>query len=63
MNIVELYEKVPVARHSEIVVSGDRLYFEDEEYVSAADGELKLVHSQKKLEQRLARIETKLGVK
>jgi len=63
MNLVQFYEQTPVERHPEIVVSGDRLYFDGEEYVSAADGELKLVHSQKELEQRLAQIETKLGVK
>ena len=63
MNLTDLYAQTPVERHQEIVVSGGRLYFEDEEYVIQGDGELKLVHSQKELEQRLARIETKLGVK
>ena len=36
MNIVELYEKVPVERHSEIMILGDRLYIDNEEYVIAA---------------------------
>jgi len=63
MNLTDLYAQTPVERHQEIVVLGDRLYFEDEEYVIQGDRELKLVHSQKELEQRLARIETKLGVK
>ena len=63
MNITELYDKIPVGRHSEIVVSGDRLYFDGEEYVIRQDGELKLVHSHKGIEQGLAQIRTKLGIK
>ena len=63
MNITELYDKTPVGRHSEVVVSGDRLYFDGEEYVIRQDGELKLVHSHKGIEQGLAQIRTKLGIK
>ena len=61
MNIVELYAKTPMARHSEIVVSGDKLFFEDEEYVIQGDGELRLVRSEKELKQRLARIEDRVA--
>ena len=63
MNITELYDKIPVERHSEVVVSGDRLYFDGEEYAIRQDGELKLVHSHKGIEQGLAQIRTKLGIK
>ena len=63
MNIVEFYAKTPVERHSEVVVSGDRLYFDGEEYAIRQDGELKLVHSHKGIEQGLAQIRTKLGIK
>ena len=63
MNLVELYKKTPVARHSEIIVSGDRVFFDDEEYILRPDGELKLIRSEKKFEQRLAAIEAKLSAK
>ena len=63
MNIVELYKQVPPERHAEVVVSGDRLFLEGEEYVIDTNGELRLVWSQKGLEQHLAQIETKLGIK
>ena len=61
MNIIQLYAKTPVARHSEIVVSGDRLYFDGEEYVIQGDRELRLVRSEKELKQRLARIEDRVA--
>lgn len=38
MNINELYAKTPVEKHHEIVVSGDRLYFDGEEYVIVSMG-------------------------
>ena len=63
MNIIELYEQMPVERHSEVVVSGDRLFFDGAEYIINAGGELKLIHSHKELEQSLAQIETKLDIK
>ena len=63
MRITELYSGVPKERHQEIVISGDRLFFDNEEYVIEVEGELKLVRSQKGLEQRLAQVETKLGIK
>jgi hypothetical protein len=63
MNIVELYKQTPVARHQEITVSGDRLFFDGEEYVIDGSGELKLVRSVKGLEQALTQIQTKLDIK
>ena len=62
MNLTELYQQIPQERHGEISISGDRLFFDNEEYIVTADGELKLVYSQKQLEQRLALIEAKLGI-
>ncbi len=56
MNIRELYEQVPVERHREIVVSGSRLFYDGEEYLIGADGELALVHSHKALEQKLQQV-------
>ena len=62
MNIAELYKKTPVKRHSEIVVSGGRLFFGGEEYVIEGDGNLRLVHSHKAIEASLDKIKIKLGV-
>ena len=61
MNLKELYDQTPVGRHSEIVVSGDRLYFDGEEYVIRQDGELKLVHSHKGLEEDIASVKATLS--
>ena len=61
MNIVQLYAKTPVARHSEIVVSGDRLFFENDEYVIRGDEELKLIHCHKGLEEELASVKATLN--
>ena len=61
MNLVELYKQTPVERHSEIVVSSDRLYFDGEEYVIAADEELKLIHSHKGLKKDIASIKATLN--
>lgn len=63
MNIVELYKQTPVERHQEIVVSGDRLFFDSEEYVIDGNGELRLARSQKDLLQKIDEIRIKLGVK
>ena len=63
MNIVEFYHKTPVERHPEIIVSGDRLFFDGDEYIISPDGELTLIHSHKGLEQELAQIGTKLDIK
>lgn len=62
MNIVELYKQVPVDRHHEIVTSGDRLYFDNEEYIIKSDGELKLIHSDKELLEKVDQIRTKLAI-
>jgi len=60
MNAVELYAVTPPERHNEIVISGDRLYFEDEVYVIEESGELRLVCSSGTLRDRLNTIETLL---
>lgn len=62
MNIIELYKQTPVERHQEIVISGDRVFFDNEEYVILAGGELKLVHSHKELSQKVNQVITKLGI-
>ena len=61
MNLVQFYQQTPVKRHSEIVVSSDRLYFDGEEYVIAADEELKLIHCHKGLEEELASVKATLN--
>ena len=61
MNLVELYKQTPEDRHSEIIVSSDRLFFDGAEYVLQPDGELRLVRSEKELKQKLIAIEAKLG--
>ena len=70
MKLVELYKQTPVARHPEIIVSGERVFFDGEEYILQGDGELKLVRDEKALTTQiaslkadLAAIKTKLGVK
>ena len=63
MNLVELYKQTPVARHSEIIVSSDRLFFDGEEYILQGDGELKFIRSEKELKQKLTAIEAKLPIK
>ena len=35
MNLVELYKQTPEDRHSEIIVSSDRLFFDGEEHEEA----------------------------
>jgi len=63
MNLVELYKQTPVKRHSEIIVSNERVFFDGEEYILQPDGELKLIRSGKNLKQKLTTIADKLGVK
>ena len=63
MNLIELYKQTPVARHSEIIVSSDRLFFDGEEYILQGDGELKFIRSEKELKQKLIAIEAKLPIK
>lgn len=62
MNLPELYELLPPERHQDIVVSADRVFFDEDEYVIDASGQLILIRSSKALEQRLAQIEAKLGI-
>lgn len=45
MNLIQLYEETPVGRHSEIVISGDRLYFDNQEYIIDLYGDLNLVRT------------------
>ena len=61
MNLIEIYKQTSVARHPEIIVSGERVFFDDEEYILQPDGELKLVRSGKELKQRLAHIEDRVA--
>lgn len=63
MNLKELYYLTPVARHPEIVVSGERVFFDNEEYVIGGDGELRLVRSQKTLDERIDQIVLGLNIK
>lgn len=63
MKLTELYEQTPVERHSEIVISGDRLFFDGEEYIIDSDRELRLIRSSKELAQRLEQIQGELGIK
>lgn len=62
MNLIELYEQVPAERHHEIVISDDSLYFDGVEYAVLGDGELRLVHSDNELLQKVDQIRTKLGI-
>ena len=63
MNLKELYYLTPVARHPEIVVSGERVFFNGEEYLIGGDSELKLVRSQKDLEEKMDQIVLGLNIK
>ena len=61
MDLVQLYQQTPVARHPEIIVSNDRVFFDDEEYIiHQPDWEFKLIRSEKNLVQRLTVIGAKL---
>lgn len=62
MNLAELYAQTPAAKHPEIVVTGDRLFYQGGEYVIDGNEELKLIRSQEKLEQDLALIKSKLDI-
>lgn len=62
MNLVELYEQTPVEKHRDIVVSGDRVFLDDEEYVLTSDGELRLIHSDKESKADIKAIKSKLGI-
>ena len=48
MNLVQLYAQTPVERHHEIIVSGNRLFFDNEEHIiEGEESELRLVRSDK----------------
>ena len=67
MNLVELYKQIPVERHQDIRVVGDRIFVKDtggsvDEYF--LDGEeLWLIRSDKEQKQDLKLIKAKLGMK
>ena len=62
MKIEDLYAQTPVDKHRDIIVLDGRLYFENEEYIIESNDELRLVHSQKQVEQQLDQIRTKLSI-
>ena len=67
MNLVELYLKTPVEKHSQIIVRGDEVYLVDDEgdanpaYL-IKDDQLLPVYSARKLKQDITAIKKKLGV-
>lgn len=66
MNIVELYQQIPVGRHGDIKVVGDRVLVKGidgsiEEYLNS-DGELWLVRAEVALQQDIKAIRSKLGI-
>jgi hypothetical protein len=63
MNLIEFYEQTPVVRHPEIIVSGDRLFFDEEGDIIRGDGELKLIRSEKQSRQRLEQIVDALDIR
>ena len=57
MNIAELYAKTPIDKHQQIVISGGRLFFDGDEYMTVSENdELRLVHSLKGLENDITSI-------
>ncbi len=61
MKLTDLYQQQPTVRHQEIVVMGDRVFFDGEEFAIGPDGELRLLRSQKALTQHIDAIRAKLG--
>lgn len=66
MNLVELYQQIPAARHGDIKVVGDRVLVKGidgsiEEYLNS-DGELWLVRAEVALQQDIKAIRSKLGI-
>jgi len=57
MNLADLYAQTPVEKHHEIIVSGDRVFFEGEEFILDPEGNLRKIHSWKEIYERLDRIE------
>ncbi len=67
MNLIELYEKIPVDRHKDIKVIADRVFVKDvegntDEYLISGDGELWPVRSDREQKQDLKAIKSKLGI-
>jgi len=63
MNLTELYGQTPVEQHGDIVVSGDRVFFDGKEYIRNSDDELKLIRSDKERDADIKAIKAKLGIK
>jgi hypothetical protein len=62
MKLKELYEQTPTAQHAQIVVAGDRVHYDGEEYTLRGDGELVLAHSHRAILERLDQIAAALGI-
>lgn len=67
MNLVELYQEIPVASHKDIKVVGDRVLVRDTdgnvfEYLVLDDGELWLVRSDEEQRLDIKAIKVKLGI-
>ncbi len=60
MNIVDLYKQTSVDKHPDIIVIGDRLFFDNEEYILSPDGDLRLLRSDKEMKQKIITIEANL---
>lgn len=65
MNLVELYKQIPVERHHDIKVVGDKVFVKDadgdiDEYLISGE-ELWLVRSDRELKQDIKAIKAKLG--
>ena len=68
MNLIELYQQMPAEKHSEIRVSGDKVFVKDadgsiDEYlISGEEEELWLVRSDGEQRKDLEAIKNKLGI-
>ena len=67
MNLIQLYEQLPVERHKDIKVAGDRVLVRDAdgnvaEYL-ISDDELWLVRCDKEQKEDIKAIKAKLGIK
>lgn len=62
MKLKDLYDSIPPAEHGQVLLSGDRVYYDGEEFIVGGDGELHLVHSHKALQERLDQIAAELGI-
>lgn len=67
MNLEELYQQIPVERHKDIKVVGDRVFIKDidgdvEEYLIDEQDGLWLVRSGREQKEALSAIKSKLGL-